>query len=266
MHSGDGSMEKETHDNTIKYGKPKMILFDYGQTLVNERKFDGVRGTNAVLQYAICNKYGYTAEDVQAKADAINNDMGRFDPKRRHLLQVEVPNHMFTAYLYQSMGIELSLTSQQIERIFWNEASPGVPTDGIEDFLTFLKVQNIRTGVISNISYCGEVVKERIDTLLPNNDFEFILASSEYMFRKPNVRIFELALEKADLQSKDVWYIGDNYECDILGARTAGLFPVWYLGALEYPIEIEKNDEVLKITHWCELWELLKEIVKAKSV
>ena len=29
--------------------KPKMILFDYGQTLVNEAKFDGVKGTEAVL-------------------------------------------------------------------------------------------------------------------------------------------------------------------------------------------------------------------------
>ena len=31
--------------------KPKMILFDYGQTLVNEQYFDGVKGTEAVLKY-----------------------------------------------------------------------------------------------------------------------------------------------------------------------------------------------------------------------
>ncbi len=30
---------------------PKMILFDYGQTLVNERKFDGVKGTAEVMRY-----------------------------------------------------------------------------------------------------------------------------------------------------------------------------------------------------------------------
>lgn len=30
--------------------KPKMILFDYGQTLVNEQLFDGVKGTEAVLK------------------------------------------------------------------------------------------------------------------------------------------------------------------------------------------------------------------------
>lgn len=52
--------------------KPKMILFDYGQTLVNEKRFDGIAGINAVLRYAIKNKYNHTAEDIQAAADAID--------------------------------------------------------------------------------------------------------------------------------------------------------------------------------------------------
>lgn len=43
---------------------PKMILFDYGQTLVAESKFDGVRGTAAVLQHAVRNKYNLSAEQV----------------------------------------------------------------------------------------------------------------------------------------------------------------------------------------------------------
>lgn len=232
--------------------KPKMILFDYGQTLVNEKKFDGIAGTNAVLQYAAKNKYNHTAEDVQTAANAINAELGRSDPKRRHLVQVEVPNHMFTAFLYQSMGIELSLTHQDIDRIFWNAASPGVPSDGIEGFLTFLEEKNIRTGVISNITYCGEVVEERISNLLPKHNFEFIIVTSEYMFRKPNKRIFELALEKAGLQPEDVWYIGDNYLCDVVGARKAGIFPVWYIGATSNP---QGEDDVLTISHWDELKE-----------
>ena len=235
--------------------KPKMILFDYGQTLANEKKFDGIAGTKAVLQYATKNKYGHTAEDVQAAADAINAELGRFDPERRHLVQVEVPNHMFTAYLYRSMGIELPLSHQDIDRAFWNAASPGVPSDGMEVFLAFLKEQKIRTGVISNITYCGEVVEERINSLLPEHDFEFIIATSEYMFRKPNKRIFELALEKAGLQPEDVWYIGDNYLCDVVGARNAGIFPVWYIGATADP---KGEDDVLTIAHWDELQKIIE--------
>lgn len=234
---------------------PKMILFDYGQTLVNERSFDGIKGTEAVLQYATKNKYNKSAGEVQKIASTINKELGRFDSKRSHLLQMEIPNHMFTKYLYASQGIELSICSEDIDRIFWNAAAPGVPTEGVEDFLQFLKQKNIRTGVISNISYCGKVVEERINSCLPENDFEFIIATSEYMYRKPNRHIFELALEKAELSSEEVWYIGDNYECDIVGASNAGLFPVWYMGDINKDLELKKD--ILVIQSWRELYEMM---------
>lgn len=237
--------------------KPRMILFDYGQTLVNEVKFDGVRGTKAVLTYATENKYGLTAEQVQKEADAINRELGRFDPTTRHLFTTEVPNHMFTAYLYESLGIKLSLSAEETDRVFWDAASPGQPTEGIGDFLRFLKENEIRTGVISNISYSGNVVKERIADLIPDNNFEFIIATSEYIFRKPHGRIFNLALEKAGLKAEDVWYVGDNYECDVAGSRNAGMFPVWYIGAT-YTHD-GSNDDVLTVRNW---EELKQEIIK----
>lgn len=219
---------------------PEMILFDYGQTLVAEQKFDGIKGTEAVLQYAVKNKYHLSAEQIQAKAAELNGELGRFDPKKRHLFQIEIPNTMFTPYLYESLGIEISLNNAEIDRVFWDAAAPGIPTEGVEDFLIYLKDKGIRTGVISNIAYAPSVVAERIQKLLPENSFEFIITSSNYIFRKPNGRIFDLALEKAQLAPEEVWYIGDQYECDIKGSRNAGLQPVWYRGAIDMPYTAEE--------------------------
>ena len=233
---------------------PKMILFDYGQTLADERPFDGVAGTRAVLAHATANRYGRTAEEIQAEANAINHQIGRFDPERKHLFQLEVPNHMFTAYLYESMGVTLPLSAADIDRIFWYAASPARPTDGFPELLERLHRCGIRTGVISNITYCSEVVRERINTLLPHHHFEFIIATSEYMFRKPHPRIFRLALEKAGLLPEDVWYCGDNYRCDVLGAQEAGLTAIHYLGATDHPQPV---DGVTTIRHWQELDVLL---------
>ncbi|MBR6664919.1 MAG: HAD-IIIA family hydrolase [Lachnospiraceae bacterium] len=236
--------------------KPKMILFDYGQTLVNEARFDGVKGTEAVLQYATKNKYNRTAAQIQAVADEMNGEMGRFDPARRHLLQVEIPNDMFCGYLYESQGVELSIKGAMRDKVFWDAASPGVPSEGVEDFLDFLKEQGIRTAVLSNITYCGEALENRLQEVLPGHEFEFILATSEYMYRKPHRRIFEFALDKAELTPEEVWYIGDNYECDIEGAKNAGLFPVWYLGAMEKPQEPKEG--ILTVKSWEEVKALLK--------
>lgn len=240
---------------------PKMILFDYGQTLVNEQKFDGVKGTEAVLKYATENKHHLTAEQVQQEAVAINQELGRFDPMKQHLVEIEVPNTMFSPYLYESQGIEIPLSTSEIDKIFWDAASPGVATDGIKEFLSFLKESGIRTGVISNITYAQEVVVDRINRLLPENEFEFILTSSNYIFRKPHQRIFKLALEKAGLAAEDVWYIGDRFECDAKGAIGAGMTPIWYIGAIDVPQEKQQKD-IFTIREWWELQEKLEKLLE----
>ena len=100
-----------------------------------------------------------------------------------------------------------------------------------------------------------EVVKNKIDRMIPKHNFEFIIATSEYMFRKPNKRIFQLALEKAELNPEDVWYVGDNYECDVVGARNAGIFPVWYVGAKE--ATYAEKEDILMVKKWGDLQDII---------
>lgn len=238
--------------------KPKMILFDYGQTLIDEGVLDGVKGTAAVLKYAVENRYGRTAEEIQAEADRINLEMGRGHPENWHLRETEIPNHMFTRYLYESQGIELSIKAEEIDRVFWAAASPPSPTDGVIDFLRFLREQGIRTGVISNLSFSGKVLAERIRRCLPEHTFEFIIASSEYLYRKPHPKIFALALQKAGLPPEDLWFVGDNLTADVEGPRTAGMLPVWYLGASRH-IPEPPEQKVLTVTHWRELQKILEQ-------
>ncbi|MBO4211192.1 MAG: HAD family hydrolase [Oscillospiraceae bacterium] len=244
------------HETIIPTQKPEMILFDYGQTLIAEARFDGLKGSTAVMAHAVENKYHLTPEQVQREADAINRELQRSDPATRAQKTIEVPNHMFTAYLYESLGIKLNLSAEEIDRIFWDAASPGTPTEGISDFLEFLWKAGIRTAVISNISYAGSVVSERIHRLLPNHHFEFILATSEYLFRKPHPRIFHLALEKAELKPETAWYIGDDYACDLAGARAVGLLPIWYQAAIDF--EQADHEDVLRIQSWTALEDILR--------
>ncbi len=234
---------------------PKMILFDYGQTLIAEQRFDGIKGTEAVLKHATRNKYNLTAEQIQERANELNKEFGRYDPEKKHLLQIEIPNTMFTPYLYDSLGIEIELSNAEIDTVFWDAAAPGVPTEGMENFLEYLKNKGIRTGVISNIAYAQSVVAGRINRMLPGNSFEFIITSSNYIFRKPSKRIFDLALEKSGLNPDETWYIGDQYECDIKGALNAGIFPVWYIGAIDLPYKDDKN--ILTVKTWDKLMEIM---------
>jgi len=48
--------------------KPKMILFDCGQTLIDEEGFDGIAGTEAVLEHCVENPQKVTATEIQQLA------------------------------------------------------------------------------------------------------------------------------------------------------------------------------------------------------
>ena len=237
--------------------KPKMIIFDYGQTLVSEARFDGVRGTKAVLANCVKNPDDISAEDIQSLANELNKDIGRYDPGSSRLCLTEVHNYPFQNYLYEYLGIERTVSPLELETTFWDAASPGKPTAHIAELLSYLKNNHIRSAVISNISFGGQSLENRINTLIPQNNFEFIMASSEYVFRKPHKRIFELAARKSKLGPDEIWYCGDNAVCDVDGAKTAGFFPVWYKGAFEGYGAMPQS-ECLIIFDWMELIEILE--------
>ena len=50
--------------------------------------------------------------------------------------------------------------------------------------------------------------------------------------------------------------MGDQYECDINGARNAGLLPVWYIGAMDLPYA--EDSSVLTVKAWEELRERME--------
>ena len=135
----------------------------------------------------------------------------------------------------------------------------------IKETLEYLKQNNIRTGIISNIAFSGEALKNRINKILPENKFEFIIASSEYVFRKPNKLIFELALNKANLDANEVWYCGDSTEFDVEGSNNAGIYPVWYESEIECTYRERGSQktpdfEHLHIYNWLELIDELEKI------
>ena len=238
---------------------PKMILFDYGHTLLYDPVWDGLRGSEALMRYAVKNPRGRTAAQVSAFADEL---FDRVCTKQGWAIDREIHERQFNQLLYGLLQIEFSIPPQEQERVFYNAFICTQPMPHIEELLGFLASQGIRAGVVSNFSASAEQLRERIAQHLPLDRFEFTIASSEYGVRKPNPLIFDLALAKADLPPEDVWFCGDNPRCDVEGAHAAGMFPVWYENlALENPWHEPEPPACphLHIHDWREFIEILKE-------
>lgn len=237
-----------------------MIVFDYGHTLVYEPAQNFLAGAEKVLELATSNPHAVTAERMNKLGDALFN--GQIKDMRERGLEVQCI-HVFKL-IYELYGLKFDLTPEELEYERWKATETIYPMDGISELLLFLKEQGIRTGVISNISYSGETLKKRIQDVLPKNEFEFVLASSEYVFRKPEAYLFSLAIEKARLNPGEMWFCGDDIRCDVKGASDCGLFPVWYESKLKCsyrePGNLQPNCEHLHIHDWNELISVLKSL------
>ncbi len=239
--------------------RPEMILFDYGQTLITEDKFNPEKGNQALLEMAVKNPDKVTARQVQELADSLGKDLGDTlaGEDRNHKL-LDVTHQAFNRYLYEYFGIEFDESPEYLEWVFWSNAAPGHRTKNIEKLLSFLYKRGIRTGVVSNMMNTSRSLSRRLCELLPEHHFEFIIASGDYMFRKPHPRIFELALTKAKLSPDKVWFCGDNPVCDIEGAYRSGMTPVWYTAYIEGDYRVPDDGTYLHVEDWEDLIGILE--------
>lgn len=240
---------------------PKMIVFDYGHTLLYEPGWDSNRGQMELLKYITKNPNKYTIDNIRQTVELIFGE--HVENVRK--IGYDISGQICNRTLYEYLGIEFSLSPLEMETVFWNAASAGAVMPNADKMLEYLSTHGIRTAVISNLLWSGAALEERLNRLLPNNKFEFVMTSSDYFMRKPNRILFDIALQKAGLSASEVWYCGDNVRADIEGASQVGIYPVWYDNETEkayrgYSITETPKCEHLHIHEWDELISILESI------
>lgn len=242
----------------MKY--PKMIIFDYGHTLLYEPDWDTVRGNAELLKYVTKNPNQFTLEDVMNAAELFHNQHLQSVRKQ---MGYDISARVGNRIMYEYLGLEFSLSPLEMEDIYWTAATPGAVMPDADKMLNYLSGKGIRSAVISNLGWSGEALTLRFKRLLPNHKFEFVMTSSDYLFRKPSRYLFDIALQKARLDASEVWYCGDNPCADVMGASAVGIFPVWYDNATEKnykdrSCEVMPTCKHLHIHEWREMVEVLR--------
>lgn len=80
-------------------------------------------------------------------------------------------------------------------------------------------------GVVTNGS--SDHQREKIERTHINGFFEAVIISGEVGIGKPDMRIFNLALEKLTTSSDSIVLVGDSLENDIQGAQNVGMRAIW---------------------------------------
>jgi len=94
------------------------------------------------------------------------------------------------------------------------------PFPGILEALPVLR-KTYRMAIVSDAQWV--FTEPEIQMLGLDRFFKVILLSSRFGFKKPDPRLFHLALDLLGVSPKDSVYIGDNPQKDLVGAKTAGM-------------------------------------------
>lgn len=99
------------------------------------------------------------------------------------------------------------------------------PYTGVREVLTMMK-KRYRMAAVSD----GQSLWARNELRMANLEhfFEFAIVSGDHGFRKPDRRMFELALEKLEIEPEEAVYVGNDMYRDVFGAKNAGMKSIFF--------------------------------------
>ncbi len=109
--------------------------------------------------------------------------------------------------------------------------------------LTTLRERGYRLGLISNAGDDRDV-QILVDNAKLRPYFDVILTSAACGIRKPNPRIFHMALSHWQSNGLRAAMVGDTLGADILGAHNAGLYSIWITRRADTPANHDHADTI----------------------
>ena len=193
----------------------KVVFFDVGYTFVNE---------DAVWEKR-CHEQAETeeAKKLGLSADDIYHEIEIATVSRKPQFRTVINKFGFK---------EVAPYRTELEIMY----------DGVPAVIKTL-AEKYELGIIANQL---DGLKERLEAFGLLKYFKYIVSSWDVKVMKPDIRIFEYALDKANCKPQDACMIGDRLDNDILPAKSLGMKTVWIkqgFGALQKPLsESEEPD------------------------
>lgn len=194
--------------------------------------------------------------DADAEALANGDAPARFSLDQAHVVGGTTDQRRSTSFfdlVLMKAGIELSdrtaAALAEIEEYHrdWNlwEIVP----DFVRPALEQLRSEGYTLVVVSN---ANGTVHQKFERLGLASMFDFILDSAVEGVEKPDPRFFEIALKRAKADRATTVHVGDFYNIDVVGARSAGLRAV-----LVDERELHGDADCVRIRSIAELPQLL---------
>ncbi len=151
------------------------------------------------------------------------------------------PKDQFLADLQQNLDWTSTPTIEELHHL-WRQQFPRcmVHRKGAIELLTKLKQNDLPVGIVTNGSTSMQQAK--IDHMGLGMLVQTIVISESVGVKKPDRKIFEIALQGVEVAASETIFIGDNAEADIVGPSKMGMRTVWVRNGLSWEHATFKPD------------------------
>jgi len=241
-------------DNAIRahFMTPKGMLFDYGGTLVEEVSVDLRAGNEWMLSQASYRPAHITLDQVMERATRVSREVSA----RRDEVSLETAWPNLTRLIHDYLGIRFDTPLMDLELGFWKASVQTREMPGAREALEQFHRWGSRLAVVSNTSFGEPVIRYELAKYGLTEHLAFVLVSSDYSVRKPNVLLYETAAARLNVSADDIWFVGDRLDTDVAGARAAGMTAVWFNpnGRTDPSRDANASRDVdLAVSGWAEL-------------
>lgn len=145
----------------------------------------------------------------------------------------DIPFEEVMAELFRTNGVtddadQLGVNAAQLFRIASIEYIHAYP--GVKEALALLRQNGFRLWLLSNAQAIFTAYELRLLGLGPQ--FDGVLLSSDYGYRKPDVRFYQALMSQYGLDPACCLMIGNDRETDIAGAKNTGMSTLYMHTAL----------------------------------
>lgn len=152
-------------------------------------------------------------------------------------------NKMVEISKYNQSGYNKTLEAYGLKKAPWNSDDEFVypETEGCLNELA----KRYKIGIIANQNLGS---KERLDKLGLLKHIDLVIASAEEGVAKPDLKIFQIALDRANCKPEEAVMVGDRLDNDIVPANKIGMKTVWIrqgLGGLTEPYTVDETPDYI---------------------
>ena len=204
----------------------RAVLFDLGETVLNFGKFGATRlfRQGARLSYDFLKSHGQPVGNFEVYCWR-----NLIALRIRHLLSNIIKNDFNSSLLLRGIGIKrgIRLDGDQWRDFAWLWYEPLAKIATIEPTIkeTFnkLKALGLKLGILSNTFVSSHSLERHLEQIGILDFFTMRMYSYEFDFRKPDLRLFKIAVERIGEAAGNILYVGDRIDLDIVPALKVGM-------------------------------------------